>query len=300
MYAAMSPQDQSDVPGIELLRPALAKTFSNLDVQIRRKQNQKNDSFLAMSEMLESRSNGEDLNVKYERSGSTCVVVLVTPSHIICANAGDSRAVLRRGGKTLPLSFDHKPSNIPELERIGAAGGFVKGKRVDGDLAVSRGLGDFLYKSNESVPVEQQKVIPDPDIVLYPRNYEKDEFAILACDGVWDVATNEQCSDFVQELLDDGETDIGLVCEECLDTCLDRNSRDNMTVCVVGFTGMKRQSLLNARKVVWQRRTARQARQFEMQAKLAATRAAAGVGININLDTTPISRKGEPLTVGGK
>ena len=100
--------------------------------------------------------------------------------------------------------------------------------------------------------------------------------------------------------MDDGETDIGLICEECLDTCLDRNSRDNMTVCVVGFTGMKRQSLLNARKVVWQRRTARQARQFEMQAKLAATRAAAGVGININLDTTPISRKGEPLTVGGK
>ena len=123
-------------------------------------------------------NNGGVPGVRFERSGSTCVVVLVTPSHIICANAGDSRAVLRRNGSVLPLSFDHKPNNVPELGRINDAGGFVKGKRVDGDLAVSRGLGDFTYKSNETLPVNLQKVIPHPEFVVYPR-VKEDEFMIL-------------------------------------------------------------------------------------------------------------------------
>lgn len=34
--------------------------------------------------------------VPFERSGSTGVVVLITPDHILCANAGDSRAILSK------------------------------------------------------------------------------------------------------------------------------------------------------------------------------------------------------------
>ena len=44
------------------------------------------------------------------------------------------------------MSEDHKPNNAEELERIHNAGGTVSMKRVDGDLAVSRSLGDFQYK----------------------------------------------------------------------------------------------------------------------------------------------------------
>lgn len=40
--------------------------------------------------------------------GSTAVVVLVTQEYIITANCGDSRAVLCRNGKVVPLSVDHK------------------------------------------------------------------------------------------------------------------------------------------------------------------------------------------------
>lgn len=40
--------------------------------------------------------------------GSTAVVAVVTPEKIIVANCGDSRAVLCRNGKALPLSSDHK------------------------------------------------------------------------------------------------------------------------------------------------------------------------------------------------
>jgi serine/threonine protein phosphatase PrpC len=280
-YARMSAEDQSNVPGIECLRPALAETFANLDLEIRKRQNKRNDAFLSMSKQQQG-SNGDEPpqnRLKFERSGSTCVVVLVTPSHIICANAGDSRAILRRAGKVLPLSFDHKPSNVPEMERINQAGGFVRCKRVDGDLAVSRGLGDFSYKSNETLPVEQQKVIPDPEFVVYPRN-ARDEFIVLACDGVWDVASNEECSSFIQTLLDQGESDLGMICEEALDTCLDKNSRDNMTIAMVTFKGCNLSpSGIGITNAVWQRRTTRQAMQLHQSAKKAATRAATGVGL---------------------
>jgi serine/threonine protein phosphatase PrpC len=281
-YANMSSEEQSNVPGIECLRPALAETFTNLDLEIRKRQNKRNDAFLSMSKAQEQ-GEGEvqqpPAKVKFERSGSTCVVVLVTPSHIICANAGDSRAILRRAGFVLPLSFDHKPNNVPEMERINQAGGFVKCKRVDGDLAVSRGLGDFSYKSNETLPVEQQKVIPDPEFVVYPRS-DQDEFMVLACDGVWDVATNEECSAFIQSLLDEGETDLGMICEEAIDTCLDKNSRDNMTIAMVTFQGCNMSpNGLGIGTAVWQRRTTRQAKHLQQSAKKVATRAATGVGL---------------------
>jgi len=51
-------------------------------------------------------------------TGTTACVVLITPSDIICANAGDSRGVLCRDGKVVALSEDHKPDNAGELTRI--------------------------------------------------------------------------------------------------------------------------------------------------------------------------------------
>jgi protein phosphatase 2C len=42
--------------------------------------------------------------------GSTAVVSIVTSDKIIVANCGDSRAVLCRNGKPVPLSSDHKVS----------------------------------------------------------------------------------------------------------------------------------------------------------------------------------------------
>merc|ERR1719343_691683 len=114
---------------------------------------------------------------------------------------------------------------------------------------------------------------------MYPRKKE-DEFMILACDGIWDVANNEECASFVQSLLDEGESDLGLICEEAIDTCLDKNSRDNMTIAMVTFEGCKMPSGgLGIKNIIWQRRTARQARQLRQSAKMAATRAASNVGL---------------------
>lgn len=50
-----------------------------------------------------------------ETVGSTAVVAVLCSSHIIVANCGDSRAVLYRGKEAIPLSVDHKVSNVFEV-----------------------------------------------------------------------------------------------------------------------------------------------------------------------------------------
>lgn len=99
--------------------------------------------------------------------GCTAVVVIISPTHFVCANAGDSRSVLARSSGPVmcfPLSDDHKPSNLPEKQRIEAAGGFVEDDRVNGSLNLSRSLGDFEYKGSAGLPFTQQMVTCDPEI----------------------------------------------------------------------------------------------------------------------------------------
>jgi len=75
-------------------------------------------------------------------------VILLTSSHIYCANAGDSRSVMSKSKKAVGLSEDHKPLNKIESDRIYKANHFVikYSNRVDGNLALSRAFGDFKYK----------------------------------------------------------------------------------------------------------------------------------------------------------
>ena len=174
-------------------------------------------------------------------SGTTACMVLVTPQWLICANAGDSRAVFSKKGRAVPLSYDHKPDDEEEERRIRTAGGYVAGGRVEGDLAVSRGLGDFRFKQISTVVQANaasaglQKVSPIPDLIVQTRNREQDDFLIVGCDGIWDVMTNQECVSEVMSMLKEGETDMGLAAEELLDVCLEKGSKDNMTAIVVAF-----------------------------------------------------------------
>lgn len=96
-----------------------------------------------------------------ENCGAAVVVAaLVGGSRpcLITANAGDSRVVLCRNGKAIPMSEDHKPSNAGEYARILHAGGRVVGGRVDGNLNLSRTLGDLFYKKNKNLKPQEQKV----------------------------------------------------------------------------------------------------------------------------------------------
>lgn len=106
--------------------------------------------------------------------------------------------------------------------------------RVNGSLAVSRALGDFEYKNVEGRAPTQQLVSPEPEFFIKERIPEQDEFLVLACDGVWDVMTNQEICDFISSRLrvtDNLET----ICNEVIDTCLYKGSRDNMSIIIITF-----------------------------------------------------------------
>uniref|UniRef100_A0A7S2R9R5 PPM-type phosphatase domain-containing protein n=1 Tax=Rhizochromulina marina TaxID=1034831 RepID=A0A7S2R9R5_9STRA len=179
-------------------------------------------------------------NVKVT-AGCTSVVSLVVGMRLYVANAGDSRAVLCRGGQALAMSEDHKPMDERELSRIEKVGGFVNpAGRVNGNLNLSRSLGDLKYKQSPVSPAEQM-ITAEPD-VKHVDLQPDDEFMILACDGIWDCLSNQEAVDFVRSRLAEGKSPKE-ISEECCDHCLSEDPRkttgiggDNMTMMVVVFS----------------------------------------------------------------
>jgi protein phosphatase 2C family protein 2/3 len=100
-------------------------------------------------------------------------------------------------GRVQNLSYDHKPNNEQEARRIVAAGGWVEFNRVNGNLALSRALGDFVFKKNEDKRAEEQIVTAYPDVNVRELTADH-EFIVLACDGIWDVLSNEEVLEFVR------------------------------------------------------------------------------------------------------
>jgi len=186
--------------------------------------------------------------------GCTCVVCLVRPDVIVVGNAGDSRAVLSRYGLAVPLSEDHKPNLPRETDRIHKAGGVVIRQqvgtivqfRVNGNLNLSRSIGDLQYKRNSDLMASEQMISATPDVQTFQRQ-EDDEFLIIACDGIWDVLGSQEAVDFVRERLPErlraGLPLSGLM-EEMLDHCISPDlaatnglGGDNMTAMLVVFNG---------------------------------------------------------------
>lgn len=331
-----SPVHQAQIhrQGLELLEQAFRDAFLDLDREIWRVVNQfenedciiptknhnnnhNNNNNNDDSDQQQQDQDNDEYSFSQEDSGTTAVAVMLTPQYIICANAGDSRAVYsKQGNCAIPLSYDHKPDDEEEERRIVEAGGFVRVGRVHGDLAVSRGLGDFRFKEYQlynsmgatmiedlpflnrngnkrsrkrgveihstkhtrggDVDVEEdvddhgrhmeimpddQKVSPVPDIIVQKRDQELDEFVVIACDGIFDVQTNHECISMTAEIFEDGEEDLGLVCEEILDICLNKGSKDNMTALVMKFPAQK----ITAGSGVMKRREARRLQAEEME-----------------------------------
>lgn len=135
----------------------------------------------------------------FDRVGCTASIVLAVRRfgrlRLLCANCGDSRAVLSRGGVAVELSQDHKPHDPVERRRIEAAGGKVliydTCGRIDGCLAVSRALGDFRYKARSDLALDKQMVIPVPDVKEIPVG-KCDEFVAVGTDGIFTRLTAEE------------------------------------------------------------------------------------------------------------
>jgi len=115
--------------------------------------------------------------------------------------------------------------------RVQEAGGFVWWKRVQGELAISRAIGDHKLRPY---------VIAKPEVTRMERHVD-DRLLILASDGVWDVLSNEEvCRIALAELERDlteedgnAKSSLNNVATLLADTALKRGSRDNVTVLVV-------------------------------------------------------------------
>jgi len=163
--------------------------------------------------------------------GCTAISCIVTRSHYIVANLGDSRALLVRSGKPVPMSVDHKPFDEEEKSRIERAGGKVFWGRVNGKLAVSRAIGDFVHKGEENVKPENQMVTIIPEVKIFHRK-EEDSFVVLACDGVWDVLSNEDVANLVTTAFTKGEKDCNNLAKIIVEGAYSKGSTDNITAVV--------------------------------------------------------------------
>jgi hypothetical protein len=175
-------------------------------------------------------------------AGCTAVVALRIKNKLYVANAGDSRAVLCRGdGTSYDLSIDHKPNDFTEKSRVEAAGGFVNAMgRINGNLNLSRSLGDLKYKQNHSLPPERQIITAEPDVVVYDLQPD-DQFMIIGCDGIWDCLTSQEACTIVAKKLKEGMSPADIVPYVlqlilASDTILSKGiGTDNMTLLIVVF-----------------------------------------------------------------
>ncbi|KAH9744091.1 putative protein phosphatase 2C 52 [Citrus sinensis] len=139
-------------------------------------------------------------------SGSTAVTIVKQGSNLFMGYIGDSRAVM--GSKdsndsmvAIQLTVDLKPDLPREAERIKRCKGRVFALQDEPEvprvwlpfddapgLAMARAFGDFCLKEYGviSIPEFSHRLLTD-----------RDQFIVLASDGVWDVLSNEEVVEIV-------------------------------------------------------------------------------------------------------
>ncbi|GER51339.1 phosphatase 2C family protein [Striga asiatica] len=139
-------------------------------------------------------------------SGTTAVTLVKQGQDIVIGNVGDSRAVLGTRDENnlltaVQLTVDLKPNLPAEAERIRKCKGRVFSLRDEPDvarvwlpnndspgLAMARAFGDFCLKDFGVISVPE---------ISYRRITDKDEFVVLATDGIWDVLSNKEVVEIV-------------------------------------------------------------------------------------------------------
>ncbi|KAJ4955870.1 hypothetical protein NE237_012653 [Protea cynaroides] len=139
-------------------------------------------------------------------SGTTALTIVRQGDLIVIANVGDSRAVLATtsdGGSLVPvqLTIDCKPNLPQEAERITQCQGrvfclkdepglhrvWLPDEETPG-LAMSRAFGDYCVKDYGLISVPE---------VTQRKITSRDQFVVLATDGVWDVVSNQEAVQIV-------------------------------------------------------------------------------------------------------
>jgi serine/threonine protein phosphatase PrpC len=186
--------------------------------------------------------------VAEDESGATALLCLVTRTEVVVAHLGDSRgALLRKQGGTWSSQnltpADHTAGSPAEAARIDSLQNFgvlrrendaprvarkVDGAVVEnGALQTTRALGDFVFKTatERAVTCEADARV----LSLQECRGGERSCVLLACDGLWDVLTGEECG----AILDSCVEGLDAQCDALVAECVRRRSRDNVTAILV-------------------------------------------------------------------
>lgn len=186
-----------------------------------------------------------------DQSGTTATIMYMNRHVVLIASVGDSRAILSSKDKNGEMSFlqlteDHVASSEKERELVYQRGGMVSKEgatyRVNGSLAVTRSIGDSALS---------QYLSREPHVVAMTRSEMHEScglnrcFVVLASDGLWDVMSNQEVVDMVDEVLDSFNSTQTVnwkeggafqeAAERLTQEAYVRGSTDNIGVCVVSI-----------------------------------------------------------------
>lgn len=212
-----------------------AKTIKNT--------NEYNDYISKVFKLLQKKLINDE--IKANKMGSTCLINVIykkndnSDYYLKVINLGDCRSVIcNKYLIGVPLSKDHKPSRWDEEKRIKNEGGTIEYEigddpRISG-LSVSRCFGDLDCKYISQTPE------------IFDYKLDKDKFLILACDGLWDVISNQDAVDFVikkllelkniKNLLDKThKTKTNNIAYLLANYAIEKGSEDNLSINIIFF-----------------------------------------------------------------
>ena len=184
--------DKNDT--IRTYATAVRRAFQHLDRRIHDDRSLRYQGSTAVAVWVHTTTNAAAAAAGAQAKDTTTAAPYRT---LLAANIGDSRAVLSRSGTAVELTRDHKPNDAVERARLQAMGEtiewdrFAKVHRVR-NLSLSRALGDVYARPAVSGEVDLQH---------FPIQEGKDEFVVLASDGLWDTMSSQDAVSFVHEKL---------------------------------------------------------------------------------------------------
>lgn len=136
--------------------------------------------------------------LKYQ-GGCTACLALICGNKLYAASAGDSRILLYpQGYPCIQMNFDFKASDPYAVKTVSHRGGEIVNSRVNGILAITRGIGNEFLRKND-----QKSISPRPKITVLDLNlYENatNLWLMLATDGLTDVLTSTVAATTIDDL----------------------------------------------------------------------------------------------------
>ncbi len=137
--------------------------------------------------------------------GTTMTALLMLPGgRFMTINVGDSRTILCKDVETvIQLTKDHKPSDCENS--IKKEGHHVSQDRVNGMLACGRDIGMGIVSARPNFTLVRKSSDPD-DFERMEIHCAEGHYFVLACDGLFDFATNASVAGAIAEMDAAGKT----------------------------------------------------------------------------------------------